>query len=140
MDIFNAEQSMGEKLRIVRENWDDYGFFFVHVKKTDSHGEDGSFDKKVSVIEEVDKAIPELLDLNPAVVVVTGDHSTPASMESHSWHPVPALIWGRNTRPDRVTEFGERACVTGSLGPRLPGHFLMPTAFAHAGQFDKFGA
>jgi 2,3-bisphosphoglycerate-independent phosphoglycerate mutase len=140
MDVFNAEQSMSGKLKIVRDNWDTYGFFFVHVKKTDSHGEDGSFEKKVSVIEDVDKAIPELLELDPAVVAITGDHSTPAAMASHSWHPVPALIWGQNTRPDRVEAFGERACMAGSMGPRLPGHHLMPIAFAHAGQFDKFGA
>ncbi|MFW6212305.1 MAG: 2,3-bisphosphoglycerate-independent phosphoglycerate mutase [Spirochaetota bacterium] len=140
MDVFHAEQSMSEKLRVVRDNWDRYGFFFVHVKKTDSHGEDGSFDKKVKVIEEVDEAIPELLDLGPAVIAITGDHSTPAAMGSHSWHPVPAVIWGQNARPDRVTSFGERACIAGSLGPRLPGHHLIPIAFAHAGQFDKFGA
>ena len=89
-------------------------------KKTDSYGEDGNFENKVKVIEQVDRLIPRLMNLNPDVVIVTGDHSTPSVLKSHSWHPVPLLIWSKYCRPDNVKDFGERACVSGGLGPILP--------------------
>ncbi len=140
MTVYNAESSMESKIALLREHWGEHDFFFVHVKKTDSHGEDGAFEKKVDVIEDVDASIPDLMALEPDVVVITGDHSTPAAMRSHSWHPVPAILYGPNVRPDEVREFGERPCMRGSLGPRFPAVGLLPLAFAHAGRFDKFGA
>lgn len=150
MTVYDAESAMESKLALAQQHWAEHDFFFIHVKKTDSHGEDGSFEKKVAVIEEVDAAVPDLVALGTDVLVVTGDHSTPAAMHAHSWHPVPALIWARIPdasrggraviRPDDVRTFGERPCVHGSLGPRLPGAALLPLAFAHAGRFDKFGA
>jgi 2,3-bisphosphoglycerate-independent phosphoglycerate mutase len=94
----------------------------------------------VRLIEEADAMVPRLLDLEPDVIVVTGDHSTPAKMKYHSWHPVPAMIWAETCRPDGVARFGERACMTGGLGPRLPVTDLMPLALAHAGRLEKFGA
>jgi len=150
MSVYDAESTMESKIALVKEHWDEHDFFFVHVKKTDSHGEDGAYAEKVALIEEVDAAIPELVGLGVDVLVVTGDHSTPAAMKAHSWHPVPALIWAagadRNARgmnvirPDEVRTFGERACIHGSLGPRFEGAGLLPLAFAHAGRFDKYGA
>lgn len=120
--------------------WDQYDFFFLHVKPTDSRGEDGDFAAKVEVIETVDAALPALLDLGPDVLAVTGDHSTPARLRSHSWHPVPLLLWAPATaRPDPETTFGERACARGGLAT-LRGIDLMPLLMAHAGRLEKFGA
>lgn len=140
MDVLETGPEVPDEFATLEERWNDYDFFFFHVKKTDSYGENGDFDAKVHVIEDVDSQLGRLLDLKPDVVIVTGDHSTPAAMQSHSWHPVPALIWGRNVRPDLVTEFGERACVAGALGNRIPAIDLMPIAMAHAGRIEKFGA
>ena len=142
MDVYDAEATMESKIGFVKEHWDEYDFFFVHVKKTDSHGEDGAFMKKVALIEEVDAGIPDLMALGVDVICVTGDHSTPAAMKAHSWHPVPALIWSHrgNIRPDEVTTFGERPAIHGSLGPRFEAHALLPLTLAHAGCFDKYGA
>lgn len=146
MAVYDAESNMRSKTDLVREHWSAHNFFFVHVKKTDSHGEDGAFMEKVKVIEEVDAALPDLIGLGVDVLVITGDHSTPAAMKAHSWHPVPALIWTATTtnhrviRPDEVTTFGERACMHGSLGPRFNAAGLLPLALAHAGCFDKYGA
>lgn len=117
----------------------DYDFFFVHFKKTDAAGEDGDFEKKVKAIEELDATIPALLDINPDVLVITGDHSTPAAMGGHSWHPVPVLIHGHNVRVDATTAFGETQAISGSLG-RMPMMHLMPVALAHADRLQKFGA
>lgn len=129
-----------DEFQHVAANWERYDFFFVHVKYTDSRGEDGNFDAKVAVIEEVDAALPALLDLQPDVLVVTGDHSTPAKMRTHSFHPVPTLIWAPATHlRDHVTGFGERSCMTGALG-QFPATDLMPLALAHAGRLSRYGA
>ncbi len=132
--------ALTEAVDLLRQHWDEFDFFFVHVKPTDSAGEDGDFDKKKRVIEEVDGLLPQVLDLNPDVIVITGDHSTPARLKYHSWHPVPALLWSETCRSDRVTQFHERACIAGGLGPRFPATDLLPLMLAHAGRLDKFGA
>jgi 2,3-bisphosphoglycerate-independent phosphoglycerate mutase len=140
MDALPASKTVSEELDKLEEHWDDYDFHFVHVKRIDSAGEDGDFDRRVSLIEEADALIPRILDLEPDVMVVTGDHSTPANMRYHSWHPVPALLWSPVCRPDDVKRFGERACITGGLGARFPAHELMPLMLANARRLDKFGA
>ena len=99
---------------------------------------DNELDRVIS--EAVDKKIPRVLDLGPDVMVITGDHSTPASLKSHSWHPVPVLLHSRYCRPDSVDRFGERACTAGGLGPRFPATDLMPLAVANARRLKKFGA
>ena len=123
----------------LQEYYDVYDFFFIHFKKTDSTGEDGNFGKKVSVIEQVDAWAGQLRKLNPDVLVVTGDHSTPSSLQSHSWHPVPVLLWSNTCRPDPVTQFGERYCLQGAIG-RMPTKHLIMLALAHAERLKKFGA
>ncbi len=140
MDVPPASHSVEEELEVLEKNWNDYDFFFFHVKRTDSAGEDGNFALKVSIIEKVDRLLPRILALQPDVLIVTGDHSTPAKMKSHSWHPVPLLIWSERCRPDLVKTFGERACIAGGLGPRLPAKDIMPIALANALRLNKFGA
>lgn len=140
MDIVDSGQSVTEEFETLHRRFDDYDFIYIHVKKIDSAGEDGDFARKVQLIEEVDQFIPDMMKLAPDVVVVTGDHSTPAAMKSHSWHPVPVILWGQYCRQDHVEAFGERACMKGGLGPRLPSVDLMTLALANAGRLDKFGA
>jgi 2,3-bisphosphoglycerate-independent phosphoglycerate mutase len=140
MTLLETGETVEDEFKTLEENWDKYDFFFVHVKKTDSYGEDGNFDSKVKAIEDVDKFIPRLMSLNPDVVVVTGDHSTPSFLKSHSWHPVPLLIYSKQCRPDRVEKFGERDCITGGLGPRIPAVEILPIAMANARRLEKFGA
>ncbi|MEZ4617562.1 MAG: 2,3-bisphosphoglycerate-independent phosphoglycerate mutase [Caldilineaceae bacterium] len=140
MEPLRTAEEPAAKIDLLTKRWQDFDFFFVHVKRTDSAGEDGDFDRKVALIEEVDAQIPRLLDLKPDVVLVTGDHSTPAVLQAHSWHPVPVLLWSTHCRPDQVTSFGERPCIHGALGPRFPAAELMPLASANARRLEKFGA
>lgn len=140
MKALSTEAALEEKISMARKHWDHFDFFFIHVKPTDSSGEDGDFDRKVAEIEKADQALPGLLELGPDVVIVTGDHSTPAVLASHSWHPVPLLMWAKHCRSDMVERFGERACLTGALGPRLPASQIMPIALANALRMEKFGA
>lgn len=133
-------ETPADEFKAVEKVWKDYDFFFIHIKKTDSYGEDGNFDAKVHVIETVDEALPLLKALKPDVLMITGDHSTPALLKSHSWHPVPFLLWAPGTtRTDDQTQFGEKFCVHGGLGT-FNALETMPLALAHALRLNKFGA
>lgn len=142
MDVMESDihDSPADEFNRVAKIWDQYDFVFCHIKYTDSRGEDGNFDAKVKVIEEVDAALPILTGLNPDVMIVTGDHSTPATYKSHSWHPVPTLLWAPKTHmTDRAQSYGERECMCGALG-QFPAADLMPLALAHANRLAKYGA
>tara|TARA_R110002072_G_scaffold302100_1_gene483968 strand:- start:158079 stop:159287 length:1209 start_codon:yes stop_codon:yes gene_type:complete len=139
MEILDAGQTLDDQMNRLKAAWDDYDFFFVHFKYTDSTGEDGNFPAKVQRTEELDAIIPRITELNPDVLIVTGDHSTPARMKSHSWHPVPVLLSSDLCRPDRCEVFGESECIMGGLG-QFPAKYLMGFAMAHAGRLEKFGA
>ncbi len=133
-DNFEAEV---EKLK---ELWHNYDFVYLHYKDTDKAGEDGDFEKKVKVIETLDKFIPKLLELKPDVFVVTGDHSTPSFIGGHSWHPNPLLIYSRYAGIfNREARFTERDCSRGYLGT-IKAMDLMPILLANAGKLKKFGA
>jgi 2,3-bisphosphoglycerate-independent phosphoglycerate mutase len=140
MDVIehNAE-TPAEEFEVVKENWDKYDFFFVHIKKTDSYGEDGNFDARVHVIETVDEALPILLALKPDVLVITGDHATPAKLKRHSWHPVPVLLAADSARFGKACKFGEASCLQGTLG-QIRHVDILPLALAHAMRLGKYGA
>jgi 2,3-bisphosphoglycerate-independent phosphoglycerate mutase len=132
-------ESIDDQFATLEKYWADYDFFYLHVKRTDTCGESGDFQGKVRVIEDVDTYIPRLMALNPDVVVVGGDHSSPAVLRSHSWHPVPTLLYSRHVCPDGIAAFGERSCARGSLGV-FPATHIMPLALANAGRISKYGA
>lgn len=127
------------KLKALRENWERFDFFYLHFKKTDAKGEDGDFWGKVREIERFDALLPEILALGPDVLALTGDHSTPALLKAHSWHPVPLLLKGPFLRRDEAKRFTEAEALKGSLG-HLRGVELMPLLLAHAGRLLKYGA
>ena len=139
MKVVDCGRSVEDQFAALAKHYAEHDFLFLHIKKTDTAGEDGDFQRKVKAIEEVDAALPLVVDLNPDVIVVTGDHSTPAVMKAHSWHPVPFLLHSPLCRPDDVIEFSERACSKGALG-RFPALDIMPLALAHAQKLAKFGA
>jgi 2,3-bisphosphoglycerate-independent phosphoglycerate mutase len=139
MQVLPGGENITEQLNNLRRYYTDYDFFFVHFKTTDARGEDGDFQAKVQAIEELDKALPSLLSLDPEVLIITGDHSTPATLAMHSWHPVPFMLKSQWCRPDNVAEFSERACLAGGMG-RFPAMEIMPLAMANALKLDKFGA
>jgi 2,3-bisphosphoglycerate-independent phosphoglycerate mutase len=139
MDVLDAGATLGDQMETLRNVWDQYDFFFLHYKYSDSTGEDGNFPAKVEVIERLDTELPKVRALNPDVLIVTGDHSTPSKLKSHSWHPVPTILWAKTCRTDAVTEFGEAQCLHGGLG-RFEAKHLMSLAMAHAGRLGKYGA
>jgi 2,3-bisphosphoglycerate-independent phosphoglycerate mutase len=139
MQAVQTGDTVADEFTALESVYGRFDFFFVHVKKTDSAGEDGNFDKKVSIIEEADAQIPRVLALKPDVLLVTGDHSTPATFKAHSWHPVPVLLVSKWCRPDGASRFTERECRTGGIG-HVRSAELMPLVMAHAERLTKFGA
>jgi 2,3-bisphosphoglycerate-independent phosphoglycerate mutase len=139
MRILAPGRNWAEQVDALCQHWDDYDFFFLHYKYTDAAGEDGDFDRKVECIEEFDAQVARVMELQPEVLIVTGDHSTPASLRNHSWHPVPVVLAAGSCRPDGATTFGEAQCRLGGLG-QLEAKYLLPLALAHAGRLAKFGA
>jgi 2,3-bisphosphoglycerate-independent phosphoglycerate mutase len=139
MDTPVVEGTVQDEIDFLRKIYADYDFFFVHVKKVDSYGEDGNFKEKAARISEFDALLPQILELKPEVLIITGDHSTPAVMKSHSWHPVPVLLHSAYVIGGLCQAFSERECLKGELGVFHTTH-LMPLALANALRLKKFGA
>jgi 2,3-bisphosphoglycerate-independent phosphoglycerate mutase len=139
MEVLPTGETMEDEVETLKQHWADFDFFFFHIKKTDSRGEDGDFDAKAAVIEHFDHLLPDILALDPDVVIITGDHSTPALWKAHSWHELPVLLWSRYIRRDSSREFGERSCMMGGLG-HIYHVDLIPLAMAHAKRLKKYGA
>lgn len=139
MKIVGQAKTLSEQIDVLAENWSAYDFFFIHFKYTDSTGEDGAFEAKVKRIEELDAIMPRVTALKPTVLIVTGDHSTPCLLKSHSWHPVPTLLVSDCCRSDECQAYAERESVRGGLG-QFEAKYLMPIALANAGRLGKYGA
>ncbi len=139
MDVLSVGAETADLFDALEREYSHHDFFYVHYKKTDAAGEDGNFDKKVAAIEELDRFIPRLLALKPDVLVVTSDHSTPALLHGHSWHPNPFVLVAPNAQPDGVTMLTEAACARGALG-RFRSIYAMPLMLAHALKLKKYGA
>jgi 2,3-bisphosphoglycerate-independent phosphoglycerate mutase len=139
MEVVEAGADTTDLFDALEKDWDKHDFFYVHYKKTDSTGEDGKFAAKVAAIEALDPFIPRLLALKPDVLVVTSDHSTPAALKGHSWHPNPFLLVAPTAGSDDVAAFTERACAKGMLG-RFRSISAMPLMLAHALKLQKYGA
>ncbi len=139
MKVLDTGSTFADELKTLGAHWAEHDYFYVHYKATDTAGEDGDFARKVHAIEEADALIPKILALNPDVLVVTGDHSTPAILKGHSWHPVPVVVHSKYCRKGGTKEFSEKACAGGSLG-RIRAADLMPIAMANALKLEKFGA
>jgi len=140
MEVLPRPGGMEQRFKTLEACYgDEYDFYFLHVKKTDSKGEDGNFDGKVHLLEEIDRLVPTITNLEPDVLVVASDHSTPATMGQHSWHPVPVMLQSKLSRVDQADCFDEFSCILGALGQR-PGLDIMGLALAHAQRLRKFGA
>jgi 2,3-bisphosphoglycerate-independent phosphoglycerate mutase len=139
MEILKTGQEIEDELEILKQNFEQYDFFFIHIKETDAAGEDGDFKRKVASLEHIDKLLPNVTNLEPDVIIVTGDHSTPAVLKGHSWHAVPILLYSKYCRPDGTNRFSESSCNLGGLG-RISATNIMPLAMANALKLEKFGA
>ena len=138
MKVIPTGGTFDAELDTLEKSFHEHDFFFLHYKPADAAGEDGDFAGKVEALEYLDARLPRLLDLDIDTLVVAGDHSTPAIMGSHSWHPVPLMVKSSIYSGDGVGEFNERSCASGSIG-RIPAVNVMTIALANAGKLQKFG-
>ena len=138
MSVIPTGKTFADEVDTLRANWDKHDFFFIHYKPADAAGEDGDFDRKVKCLEELDPFIPEILALEPDVLMVAGDHATPAIMAAHSWHPVPFLLHSKLTMGQGIPTFDEKACALGAIGS-IPATSVMVLGLSHAGKMTKFG-
>jgi len=139
MEVLDVGDTVESEIDVLTAEFRNYNYFFVHIKATDRYGEDGNFDAKVAAIHHADMQIPRILALEPDVIAITADHSTPAVLKRHSWHPNPFALWSRYARVDDVKEYTEKACAGGGLG-QFPAVDVMPLLLAHALKLDKYGA
>ena len=138
MNVIPTGKSFADEVDTLRANWENHDFFFIHYKPADAAGEDGDFDAKVQCLEELDPFIPEILALEPDVLMVAGDHATPAIMAAHSWHPVPFMLHSKLTQGQGVPTFDEKACAQGVIGS-IPATSVMVMGLSHAGKMTKYG-
>ncbi len=138
MEVVPTGTTFDDELDTLEAHYGEHDFFYIHYKPADAAGEDGDFEAKVRALEELDSRIPRLVDLDPDVLIVAGDHATPAILAAHSWHPVPVLLRSRLTKGDGVAAFHERACAAGSMGTFSATH-LMLLALSHSGKLTKYG-
>jgi 2,3-bisphosphoglycerate-independent phosphoglycerate mutase len=139
MDVLETGLTIDDEIETLEKYWQNYDFFFLHYKKTDTYGEDGDFSAKKSAIEYYDKLVPKLTALKPDVIIFIGDHSSPAVMAGHSWHPVPLMLSSPYTRRNNHSGFSEKNCISGNIG-MIYAKNLMTLSFAHAGRLTKYGA
>lgn len=139
METLSVGPKLEDSVAVLRENWERFDYFFLHYKYTDTAGEDGDYDRKVEKLTEVDDLIDGIAELQPDVLMITGDHSTPATMAGHSWHPVPFMLRSKLSRADVCESFNEVDLLKGCLGV-FHAKEALPLAMAHAGRFRKFGA
>jgi len=147
MDVLSVEgatalpdTNVNNKFSLAVEKSKEYDFVFVHVKATDSLGEDGNYEGKKQFIEKIDLAFSEFEKMdNETLLVVTADHSTPCEMKSHSADPVPIMFYGNGVRTDEVSEFNERACSHGGFHV-LKGKDVMPEIMNLMRKLHLFGA
>ena len=138
MKVIPTGHTFGDEVETLRQNYNNHDFFFIHYKPADAAGEDGDFDAKVKCLEDLDPFIPQIRELEPDVFLVAGDHSTPAIMAAHSWHPVPFMLHSKLTRGEGVPGFNERTCAQGSVGSILATQVML-LAMSHAGKLNKYG-
>ncbi|MCS5668966.1 MAG: 2,3-bisphosphoglycerate-independent phosphoglycerate mutase [Dehalococcoidia bacterium] len=138
MNVIPTGHTFADEVDTLRANWDKHDFFFIHYKPADAAGEDGDFDAKVKCLEELDPFIPQILELEPDVLMVAGDHATPAIMAAHSWHSVPFMLHSKLTKGQGVPTFDEKACALGAIGS-IPATSVMVLGLSHAGKMTKFG-
>ena len=119
-------------IKMLKKRGDRYNFCYIHFKDTDIPGHDNKPNEKKHFFELIDKCffkfLMEYAQKNKIKVIVTGDHSTPCKMKTHTSDPVPVLYYDPANEGDGLS-FGEAHCKKGSLGKIYGKNLLKKTEF-----------
>lgn len=97
---------------------DDYDFVYVHVEAPDEMGHQGSVEKKVQAIENLDGKViaPIKAGLEAAGVdfkmLVMPDHPTPICLRTHTSDDVPYLIYDSTKKQQNDWKYNEREAAS----------------------------
>ncbi len=118
-----------------------HDFVLLHIKATDEYGHDGDFEGKKEFIEEIDKNLDALkdIDLEQVLVILTADHSTPIMAKEHTADPVPVSIVHQGVRVDEVDALSEFEAYKGGMC-RIKGCDLANICLDLVDKSQKFGA
>lgn len=127
-------------IKVLRKNYKKNDYAYIHIKETDTPGHDNKPFEKKEMLEHIDKTLFRFLRKfappNQIKIVVTGDHSTPCKLKSHSADPVPVLFYNcsipkpnkfsfkRNNQEIKGKKFCEKEAKKGTLG-RIMGRDLL---------------
>lgn len=139
MQVLECGETWESEIKTLAQSIKNFDFFYLHFKEVDMKGEDGDFDGKVFLIEKFDALLPQILNIKFDVLAITSDHSTPAILKGHSWHPNPFLLYSVNGRADGIKTFTEASCAHGGLGI-FPQIKVMPLLLASSLKLKKYGA
>ena len=102
------------KARYARKALERLDFVYVHVEAPDEAGHLGSVEEKVKAIERLDDMIGTMVSGFSGRVAILPDHPTPIRVRTHTRHPVPFAILGKDR--DGCTRFSEKEAAAGAYG------------------------
>ena len=118
-------------VKTLKKNYKKFDYAYIHFKETDLPGHDNKPLEKKEMIEYLDKTffkfLKRFVTFNKIKVIVTGDHSTPCKLKTHSADPVPVLFY--NDFPLKKKKFCEKEAKLGKLGNLLGSELLKKTGF-----------
>ena len=104
---------------------DDYDFVYIHLEAPDEMGHQGSVERKVLAIENMDqrilKHIKEAMDASGEDyrILILPDHPTPIRLRTHVADPVPYLLYDSTSPQAEKWHYNEReAAASGHLFAR----------------------
>lgn len=129
----NYEGKAEAAVKVLME--DGYDFVYVHVEAPDEMGHQGSVDKKVKAIENLDEHVikPIVQGMNDAGedyrLVILPDHPTPICIRTHTGDDVPYLLFDSKKKEEHTWKYNEReAAQTGKYIEE--GHKLIDYLFS----------
>lgn len=93
---------------------DDFDFAYIHVEAPDEMGHQGSIERKIKAVENLDefviKTVVEELEKDdvPFRLVITPDHPTPIRVRTHVSEPVPYLLYDSTEELERAWHYNEK--------------------------------
>lgn len=93
---------------------DGYDFAYIHVEAPDEMGHQGSVDRKIQAIENLDQRVIRLVkegldEANvPYRMLVLPDHPTPIRVRTHTADPVPYLLYDSSRKEEHSYHYNEK--------------------------------